>query len=112
MYGSGAEPAPVPAAALTMPGLRALPGLSASSPAFLLLLALLLARGSPAVPGTGQELQPGSRLAAAAARVALQYRNFQGGSPGGLRQLGHVRKATLKVSGERAGVRGALGKWR
>ncbi|XP_054138280.1 ovocalyxin-32-like [Melozone crissalis] len=75
-----------------MPGLRALPGLRASPPALLLLLALALPRGSLAV----QQLEPGSRSAAAAARVALQYRNFQAGSLGGLRALGQVRKATLK----------------
>lgn len=56
----------------------------------------LLPHGSPAAPGAGQELEPGSRSAAAAARVALQYRNFQAGSLGKLRALGQVRKATLK----------------
>ncbi|KAJ7428955.1 hypothetical protein WISP_00381 [Willisornis vidua] len=48
-------------------------------------------------PGTSRELPPGSRRAAAAARAALQYRNFQAGSPSELRALGQVRKATVKT---------------
>lgn len=76
-----------------------MPGLRASPPAFLLLLVLVFPRGSPAAPGAVQELEPGSRSATAAARVALHYRNFQAGSLRGLRVLGQVRKATLKVSG-------------
>lgn len=87
-----------------------MPGLRASPPAFLLLLVLVLPRGSPAAPGAGQELEPGGRSAVAAERVALQYRNFQAGSLGELRALGQVRKATLKVSGEPAGFKGTLGK--
>ncbi|XP_027586294.1 ovocalyxin-32-like [Pipra filicauda] len=76
-----------------MPGLRTAPG----PPAFLLLLLLLLLPAPvPADPGAGWQLNPGSRRAAAAARVALQYRNFKAGSPGGLRALGQVRKATVK----------------
>ncbi|XP_015493132.1 ovocalyxin-32-like [Parus major] len=71
-----------------------MPGLRASPPAFLLLLAFVLPRGSPA-PAV-QQLEPSSRSAVAAARVALLYHNFQAGSVGGLRTLGQVRKATLK----------------
>ncbi|XP_074954698.1 ovocalyxin-32-like [Phalacrocorax aristotelis] len=70
-------------------------GLSAAPPAaFLLLSALLLP--AAAAPGAERELNPSSRLAAAAARVALHYLNFQAASPGALRALGQVRKATLK----------------
>ncbi|XP_066181756.1 ovocalyxin-32-like [Sylvia atricapilla] len=73
-----------------------MPGLRRSAPASLLLVALLCARGGLAAPGAGRELEAGSRSAAAAARVALHYRNFQEGSLRGLRGLGRLRKATLK----------------
>ncbi|XP_075572798.1 ovocalyxin-32 [Pelecanus crispus] len=66
--------------------------------AFLLLLLRLNALLLPAVaaPAAERELNPGGRLAAGAARVALHYLNFQTASPGTLRALGQVRKATLK----------------
>jgi len=68
--------------------------LSAAPPAAFLLALFFLGAA-----GAGRELQPGSRLAAGAARAALHYLNFQAGSPGALRALGQVRKATLKVQG-------------
>lgn len=93
-------------------------GLSSAPPAaFLLLLLLRLSSLLPvaAVPVAERELNPSSRLAAGAARVALHYLNFQTASPGELQALGQVRKATVKVGeagGERAGAgfRATLGK--
>ncbi|KAM6326498.1 ovocalyxin-32-like [Podargus strigoides] len=76
-----------------------MPGLSAAPPAaFLLLLLLLSASLGPAAagPGAERELNGSGRQAAAAARVALHYRNFQAASPGALQALGQVRKVTLK----------------
>ncbi|KAM6389168.1 ovocalyxin-32-like [Pluvialis apricaria] len=72
-------------------------GLSAAPPAaFLLLLRLSPLLLAAAAPGAERELNPSSRLAAGAARVALHYLNFQAASPGSLQALGQVRKATLK----------------
>ncbi|XP_074690469.1 retinoic acid receptor responder protein 1 [Strix aluco] len=72
-------------------------GLSAAPPAaFLLLLLSALLSPAAAAPGAERELNPSGRLAAGAARVALHYLNFQAGSPGALKELGQVRKATLK----------------
>ncbi|XP_068025565.1 ovocalyxin-32-like [Melanerpes formicivorus] len=78
-------------------------GLSAAPPAAFLLLLPVLCLLSPlrpagaAAPASGErELDAGSRLAAGAARVALQYLNFQSGSPAALRALGQLRKATVK----------------
>uniref|UniRef100_A0A8C3GMJ5 Retinoic acid receptor responder 1 n=1 Tax=Cairina moschata TaxID=8855 RepID=A0A8C3GMJ5_CAIMO len=79
-------------------------GLGASLPALLLLLLLLSAQlPPPAVadqppwaPAVERALDPGSRLAVGAARVALHKYNFQAASPSGLRALGQVRKATMK----------------
>ncbi|CAM9338622.1 unnamed protein product [Bubo scandiacus] len=73
-------------------------GLSAAPPAAFLLLLLLSVLLSPAAaaPGAERELNPSGRLAAGAARAALHYLNFQAGSPGALKELGQVRKATLK----------------
>uniref|UniRef100_A0A8D0KUU6 Retinoic acid receptor responder 1 n=1 Tax=Strix occidentalis caurina TaxID=311401 RepID=A0A8D0KUU6_STROC len=82
-------------------------GLSAAPPAaFLLLLLSALLSPAAAAPGAERELNPSGRLAAGAARVALHYLNFQAGSPGALKELGQVRKATLKVGGSRRGRTG------
>ncbi|KAK2538526.1 ovocalyxin-32 [Columba guinea] len=64
--------------------------------AFLPLLLRLSALLLPPPAGAERELSPGSPAAAGAARVALHHLNFQAGSPGALRALGQVRKATLK----------------
>ncbi|XP_065701037.1 ovocalyxin-32 [Patagioenas fasciata] len=64
--------------------------------AFLPLLLRLSALLLPPPAGADGELSPGSPAAAGAARVALHHLNFQAGSPGALRALGQVRKATLK----------------
>ncbi|XP_076197575.1 ovocalyxin-32-like [Aptenodytes patagonicus] len=73
-------------------------GLSAAPPAAFLLVLLLSALLLPAAaaPRAKRELNPSSRLAAGVARVALHYLNFQTASPGALRALGQIRKATLK----------------
>ncbi|KAM6063468.1 ovocalyxin-32-like isoform 1-T3 [Theristicus caerulescens] len=73
-------------------------GLSAAPPAAFLLLLRLTALLLPAAaaPAAERELNPSSRLAAGAARVALHYLNYQAASPGALRALGQVRKATVK----------------
>ncbi|XP_010583302.1 PREDICTED: retinoic acid receptor responder protein 1 [Haliaeetus leucocephalus] len=75
-------------------------GLSSAPPAAFLLLLLrlssLLLLPVAAVPVAERELNPSSRLAAGAARVALHYLNFQTASPGELQALGQVRKATVK----------------
>ncbi|XP_068262564.1 ovocalyxin-32-like [Nyctibius grandis] len=72
-------------------------GLSTAPPAaFLLLLSALPMPAASVLPGAERELSPGSRGAAGAARVALQYLNFQAASPGALRALGQLRKATVK----------------
>ncbi|XP_027319708.1 retinoic acid receptor responder protein 1 [Anas platyrhynchos] len=78
-------------------------GLGASLPVLLLLLLLSAQLPPPAVadqllwaPGVEQALDPSSRLAVGAARVALHKYNFQAASPSGLRALGQVRKATMK----------------
>lgn len=91
------------------PPLSTMPGLTAAPPAaFLLLLLRLSALLLPAA--AERELNPSSRLAAGAARVALHYLNFQAASPGALQALGQVRKATVKVGGgSRRGQRGGCG---
>lgn len=71
--------------------------------AFLPLLLRLSVLLLPPPAGAERELSPGSPAAAGAARVALHHLNFQAGSPGALRALGQVRKATLKVGGEAGG---------
>ncbi|KAM6127653.1 ovocalyxin-32-like [Phoenicopterus ruber ruber] len=71
-------------------------GLSAAPPAAFLLRLSALLLPAAAAPGAERELNPSSRLAAGAARVALHYLNFQAASPGALQALGQVRKATVK----------------
>lgn len=85
------------------PSLSTMQGLRAAPPAAFLLLLLRPLLLAAAAPGAERELNPSSRLAAGAARVALHYLNFQAASPGALLALGQVRKATLKVGGRRRG---------
>lgn len=87
-------------------------GLGASLPVLLLLL-LSAQLPPPAVadqllwaPGVEQALDPSSRQAVGAARVALHKYNFQAASPSGLRALGQVRKATMKVPAPRGAAQG------
>ncbi|XP_035422339.1 retinoic acid receptor responder protein 1 [Cygnus atratus] len=78
-------------------------GLGDALPVLLLLLLLSAQLPRPAVaeqppwaPGVERALDPSSRLAVGAARVALHNYNFHAASPSGLRALGQVRKATMK----------------
>lgn len=87
-------------------------GLGASLPALLLLLLSAqlpppaVADQPPWAPAVERALDPGSRLAVGAARVALHKYNFQAASPSGLRALGQVRKATMKVPAPRGAAQG------
>ncbi|XP_071608909.1 ovocalyxin-32-like [Heliangelus exortis] len=77
-----------------------MPGLSAVPPAaaffFLLLRLSALLLPAAAAPGAERELNPGSRVAAGAARAALHYLNYRAASPAALQALGQLRKATVK----------------
>lgn len=90
-------------------------GLGAALPVLLLLLLSAqlprpaVAEQPPWAPGVERALDPSSRLAVGAARVALHNYNFHAASPSGLRALGQVRKATVKVPAPPRGGGGGAG---
>ncbi|XP_035190145.1 retinoic acid receptor responder protein 1 [Oxyura jamaicensis] len=77
-------------------------GLGAALPVLVVLLLSAQLPGPavadhpPWAPGAERALDPSSRLAVGAARVALHNYNFHAASPSGLRALGQIRKATIK----------------